>query len=159
MHITIKGGTSTQKKYAKSLAKFAGDKLMGKRLSNRVDLHIELIDGDIDGNPDMYGDCIWEDEDYRPREFTVRVCSKVSLRSMLTSLAHEIVHVKQYAKDELRELSNRQHRYQGKYYKEHTHYWDQPWEIEAHGREVGLFVQWAEANDLAKNKWTQEIKI
>ena len=34
-------------------------------------------------------------------------------------------------------------------------YWDLPWEIEAHGREVGLFVRYCEANKLGGQKWTQ----
>ena len=29
------------------------------------------------------------------------------------------------------------------------------WEIEAHGREVGLFVRYCEDNKLAKYKWTK----
>jgi hypothetical protein len=33
-------------------------------------------------------------------------------------------------------------------------YWDLPWEIEAHGREVGLFVRYCEENKLGKYKWT-----
>ena len=35
-------------------------------------------------------------------------------------------------------------------------YFERPWEIEAHGRELGLFVRWAEANQLGHLKWTQE---
>jgi hypothetical protein len=34
-------------------------------------------------------------------------------------------------------------------------YYDLPWEIEAYGREVGLFVRWAEKNKLAGQEWTQ----
>ena len=34
-------------------------------------------------------------------------------------------------------------------------YWDKPSEIEAHGREVGLFITWAEQNNVAHKKWTQ----
>ena len=30
-----------------------------------------------------------------------------------------------------------------------------PWEIEAHGRETGLFIRWVEENDFATKKWTQ----
>ena len=37
-----------------------------------------------------------------------------------------------------------------------TNYWDLPWEIEAHGKELGLFIRWAEAKNLAKHSWTQE---
>jgi len=35
---------------------------------------------------------------------------------------------------------------------DNTDYWDRPWEIEAHGRETGLFVRWAETNGINK-KW------
>jgi hypothetical protein len=38
---------------------------------------------------------------------------------------------------------------------EKVSYWDLPWEIEAHGRELGLFVRWAEKEGLADKKWTQ----
>ena len=33
-------------------------------------------------------------------------------------------------------------------------YWDRPWEIEAHGREVGLFLQWVDKEGLQKKPWT-----
>ena len=36
-----------------------------------------------------------------------------------------------------------------------TNYWDLPWEIEANGREVGLFIRWAEKEGYAKHKWTK----
>ena len=42
------------------------------------------------------------------------------------------------------------------YYKDGIDYWDEPWEIEAHGRETGLFVRWAEKHKLGKRKWTQD---
>ena len=35
-------------------------------------------------------------------------------------------------------------------------YWDAPWEIEAHGRESGLFIQYADKNELGKFNWTQQ---
>jgi len=48
------------------------------------------------------------------------------------------------------------HRWQGEWLDEDPDYWDRPWEIEAHGREVGLFVRWAEKEDLAHKRWTQD---
>jgi hypothetical protein len=41
------------------------------------------------------------------------------------------------------------------YNPEKTSYWDLPWEIEAHGRETGLFIRWAEKEHLGHLKWTQ----
>ena len=66
------------------------------------------------------------------------------MRDLLTTIAHEIVHVKQY---ELGELTQNN--------ESDIEYWDRPSEIEAHGRETGLFIKWAEANKLASRKWTQ----
>jgi hypothetical protein len=34
-------------------------------------------------------------------------------------------------------------------------YWDQPWEIEAMGREEGLFIQWIEKMNLSGQTWTK----
>ena len=48
------------------------------------------------------------------------------------------------------------HRWQGEWLATDPDYWDQPWEIEAHGRECGLFVRWAEENKLGHKKWTKE---
>ena len=30
------------------------------------------------------------------------------------------------------------------------------WEIEAHGRELGLFIRWAEKNKLGKRAWARD---
>jgi hypothetical protein len=73
---------------------------------------------------------------------------------MIKVLAHEMVHVKQYAKNELgKDLALARGgkglrivtRWQGKYWTPNTkedEYWDAPWEIEAYGREVGLHHKW-----------------
>jgi hypothetical protein len=65
----------------------------------------------------------------------------------LLTLAHEVVHVKQYATGELRDYRKRYHRtrWQGKVVDEHeVYYYDLPWEIEAHGREGGMYIRWQE---------------
>ena len=67
------------------------------------------------------------------------------------------INVKQYAKNELHEYTMKKgHRYKGEFFPENLDYWDEPWEIEAHGREVGLFVRWAEKHKLGKRKWTHD---
>ena len=66
---------------------------------------------------------------------------------MLRSFAHEMVHVKQFAKSELKDLSKQQSlcKFYGKLYNtDDVNYWDYPWEIEAHGREEGLYVRFVE---------------
>jgi hypothetical protein len=64
-----------------------------------------------------------------------------------------MVHAKQYARRELHPVNNA---WLGKTYNpKKVSYWDLPWEIEAHGRETGLFIRWVEENDFATKKWTQ----
>ena len=71
-----------------------------------------------------------------------------------------MVHVNQCARNELYEPSAKQgSRWKGEWLSPNQKcvkdYWNQPWEIEAHGRECGLFVRWAEKNGHSKKKWAQ----
>jgi hypothetical protein len=73
-------------------------------------------------------------------------------------LCHELVHVKQFATGEMRDLQSDTDivNWKGKRYnRTKYHYFDLPWEIDAHGREVGLFVRWAESRNLGHLQWTQ----
>tara|TARA_B100000242_G_scaffold281953_1_gene242777 strand:- start:459 stop:944 length:486 start_codon:yes stop_codon:yes gene_type:complete len=156
MHITTRGGTKTQKKYVKSMADFCGEKLLGSRLYPKIELRIELVKN-LMKKEKIYGDAIWEDDERYPKEFTIRADASQPLRRVLETIAHEMVHVKQYAKDELHEYTMKKgHRYKGKFFSDKLDYWDEPWEIEAHGRETGLFVRWAEKHKLGKRQWTQD---
>ena len=49
-----------------------------------------------------------------------------------------------------------EHPENGKWLKKNPDYWDQPWEIEAHGREIGLFIRWAEKEGYSKRKWVKD---
>ena len=83
-------------------------------------------------------------------------CS-VSKRKIMETIAHEMVHLKQYAKGELVDLERcGSTTWQKTKINSETNYWDLPWEVEAHGKELGLFVRWAEHNHLGNQDWTQE---
>ena len=106
----------------------------------------------------LAGDCVWEDSSYRPRHFTIRVDSSTSLQYMLETVCHEMVHVKQYFRGELKDVKNNvsQCKWNGEILDwEKLHYYDQPWEIEAHGRERGLFIRWFEQSQWKKCKWAK----
>jgi hypothetical protein len=153
--ITVKGGSLNQKKHVASIVNFCITKLM-PRMKN-LDIVVRLKDLSKSG---VYGYCLAdphsEAERYdRPRVFELEIHSKMKLRKILETVAHEMVHVKQYARSELYQGTRvNKHRWQGKWLDKDPNYWDQPWEIEAHGREAGLFIRWAEANDLGNQKWT-----
>ena len=154
MKVIVTGGCKTQRKFSESLARFCSDLLMSKRLQNSIHLDIQLVPN-LMKKEEVYGDSCWEDNNWRPREFTVRADSKLRMRRLLETIAHEMVHVKQFAKGEMVDLARADKiRWCGKMFEEKdSNYYDYPWEIEAHGRECGLFVRWAQAKKLSKEKW------
>ena len=88
-------------------------------------------------------------------EYTIRVDPSIDNRLLLLSIAHETVHVKQFAtgqekvstaSDFVRDTSQTS-----------DAYWDDPLEIEAYGRELGLLVRWVAQNGHAKKAWARGV--
>ena len=143
MFITIKGGKEYQRKHVESMVEFCIKTLMPRMRTLEIEVKLCSPKGAM-------GYCLELDTN---REFEIEVDRTLSYRKMLETVAHEMVHVKQYAR---RELHPCMHTWCGKTYNpEKVSYWDLPWEIEAHGRETGLFVRWAEKERVAHLKWTQ----
>ena len=152
--IKVSGGTANQKKHIISMVNFCVTKLM-PRMKN-LEITVRLKDLSKSG---AYGYCMADphceaERADRPRVFDIEVHSKMKLRKILETIAHEMVHVKQYARGELYQGQRvNKMRWQGRWVGD-MNYWDEPWEIEAHGREAGLFIRWAEAEGLGNKKWT-----
>jgi hypothetical protein len=91
------------------------------------------------------------------RTFEIEADKKLRLRKLLETIAHEMVHVKQYARREMNDWQYKEvyYKWKGTYVPDSTDYWDLPWEIEANGREVGLFIRWAQQYGWAGKEWTQ----
>ena len=141
--------TSNEKKKIKDLCQFIADKFLSKRRQKAMEVHIKF-DRNLFNAENIYGDCIWEDQHYKPREFTVRVDADQKFNMILNTIAHELVHVKQWANGEMFELQRQRKCYKFKgdiIDTNEVEYWDFPWEIEAHGRTIGLVVQWCTARD------------
>lgn len=130
--ITVNGGSRTQQKYAFSMASYVCQKF---GIAPTIEINFRRMSKDPN-----YGYCCHLDDN----EFEIDIKRTLRLRDMLTTLAHELVHVKQYVENTLDHSAE-----------EDIEYWDRPSEIEAHGRETGLFIQWAETNRLSHHKWTQ----
>ena len=76
-------------------------------------------------------------------EYLIWVHPKSPIEKQIESLAHELVHVKQFVKGEVNKknlvlISNTLKGMQT----ESTNYWDNPMEIEAFGRTPGLVHRW-----------------
>lgn len=66
------------------------------------------------------GDCMWEDG----RDFTIRLDNSINIDELITTILHEMVHVKQYVRNE--------------YFNYDLPYNERPHEIEAHTLERSL---------------------
>ena len=159
MEVIIKGGSATQKKYAESITYFVCKKLMPRMKNITINIHIKNF-----GKDDTLGYCLPDDcaDEQRPREFNIEINKSTRLRRMLETVAHELVHAKQFARGELYwSCVKGQNRWQGEWLsntkKAVKDYWDNPWEIEAHGRECGLFVRWAETQGYSNRKWAKDL--
>ena len=144
MYITVNGGKAHQRKHVQTMVEFCIETLMPRMRTLEITVNLCKPTGAL-------GYCLELDN---KREFELEVDKTQSMRKLLETVAHEMVHVKQYAR---REMNPHSDNWLGKTYNpKKVSYWDLPWEIEAHGREVGLFIRWAEKYDLGKEDWTQE---
>ena len=140
-YVNVSGGQPYQRKRVESIIHYCIAKLMPRMQTLDIDVKLANLKGEA------YGYCLSLDK----RTFELEIEKKLNLKTLLTTVAHEMVHVKQYARSELTEGT-----WQGKLINPNQSYWDRGYEIEAHGREDGLFVRWAEANKLGERQWTHE---
>ena len=146
MILHIKGSNKAVRRLIETAAWFYAEKLMGKRLMESLEITINLKKNLL-SKEGFEGTAMWEDDSYRPKEFTIEIDTTAKIRNILITLAHEMVHVKQWAKNEMYEYMNvaGMVRFKGeKIHMEITDYWDYPWEIEAYGKQLGLSVRFCE---------------
>ena len=124
--------------YVKSAVKFYAEELISKKLLENIFLQIKF-----NKNIDVHGYATIEEfnDSGKPREFMIEVNPDIGGREILDTLAHEMVHVKQYVYGEMDESLTR--------WKDipidsdKVEYYSHPWEIEAYGMAVGLFTKFA----------------
>lgn len=125
---------------------------------------------DIDINPDIedMASCVCEEDKKNPNEFTITIRGHEDDDDILRSLAHEMVHLKQHVKNELRtslKLSKsgksktvvKWHGKTVRFTKNEDHYFDSPWEIEAFGREGSLYYRYIDSNGESDGVCTSSI--
>lgn len=123
-------------------------KLLGKSMSQKITLYI-LIEKDLLKTYEMYAAISPLETETRPKHYELEIDAKLPKKQFLVSLAHEMIHLKQFAKDQMKDLeSKRMTRWLGEYYiEENLDYWSRPWEKEAHDNEIPLYQSYlAEKN-------------
>ena len=149
-NVDVIGANKSQSDKIESIVHFCIHKLMPRMQTLDIEVRLTSID-------DANGYCTKLTDTKNPRDFEIEVDNKLSLRQILETVCHEMVHVKQYARNEMCDAdtfhTNKTSWKSNQVCTKSTVSWDLPWEIEAHGREIGLFIRWAQANGYANQKW------
>ena len=85
-----------------------------------------------------------DDDGTLPRTFEIEIAKTKKKIHMFTVLAHEMVHMKQFATGEMKDRYVKTQYvtvWRGDKYEDDVSYWDQPWEIEAYGLENSLVAK------------------
>ena len=160
-HISIEGGSHRKKKLVKHAARWMLGYVLGNRLANNIDLTIRFEE-ELRHTP-IFATVMWEDCNHRPRVFDMEVCDYISDRMLMRVLSHEIVHIRQYATGDLKDLALHADysKWKNKLVKTDGHgrvrYWDLPWEIEARKEEKEIFREWRNAHGYHFKQKTGEI--
>ena len=121
--------------YVKRAAIFFAEQLISKKMLENIYLRIQF-----DKNLDEHGYASVEEynDSGKPREFLIEISPLIGAKEILDTLAHEMVHIKQYVYGETNEKLTR---WKGeKINSDDVDYYKHPWEIEAYGMSRGLFT-------------------
>jgi hypothetical protein len=135
-------------------AKFTLDKLVAPSIQKKISVRIRLND-DCDG---WEGECCYVGNENNIRKFDISVSLNrmnenakkpiARMKEPIRTIIHELVHVKQYANNQLFDYKDGKTKFEGQIYKRTTpsfkytdyeRYWDSPWEVEAYGRTEGIY--------------------
>jgi hypothetical protein len=132
--------------YIKRAANFYAQYLIpGKKLRNNLELFIKF-------NHKMPYFGLAQIEDYnlsgKPRTFLVEIHPWIGAKEILRTLAHEMVHVKQFVNGETNENLSK---WMGvPIDSDAIDYYHQPWEMEAYSIEIGMFTKFVAKEQLWK---------
>ena len=113
----VKGGTKTQRELTENVAMFAI-----KNLFPKIRKYFILI------RLDKFNDCFEYDE----RDYVINIDKKQNYDDFVTAIFHELVHVKQYLKNEMDNYT----------FRTTTDYYMLPQEQEAYSLQEELLKQW-----------------
>ena len=133
------------KDLVKQGAEFYGEVLLGKRMVKNIYLDIKLTK-DLKKKEGAYGYChIVDDSLAKPREFMIELDASMRYKfdQILTWLAHEMVHLKQFVRGELCDYETGRVQWKSRTFGR-VHYDDQPWEKEAYRLEEELYEMFEE---------------
>ena len=128
--VEVNGGNKVQREICHKVVSHMIKKLLPK--FRTLDITVNLVNI----KSDAIGYCMMQDTN---REFEIELDRKIGIKEMVQALCHEMVHVKQYARNEMNDgIVKGRARWKTKYINMDTNYWDLPWEKEAYRMEKKL---------------------
>jgi hypothetical protein len=112
-----------------------------KKLLNNIYISIKL-DGGETAKENAYGLCSWTDHIYRPKKFSIIISDTLSKKTLKKTLLHELVHVKQYTMNELKDCYSGHIKWKRKIYEDtedFIEYINTPWEKQASSMSEKLY--------------------
>jgi len=153
---------SEEKDILRKYARFVLSRLVRPGILNKSRVTIKVLKKQDISTSDDFSDlkhfkawCTYDGtDDFANKKFTIVLMMRsinrktkkpqIRLKNLLLNLGHELVHVKQYLLNEMFDYTNGDVRHKGivfssEYQENEELYYDSPWEIEAYGRELGLY--------------------
>lgn len=119
IHVT--GGRAKQRQEVRRAAEFAWNYLMPRIKSCDVYITLKKL-------KDVEGYCL----DCEDREFQLEIDQRLKGEDLLTCVFHEMVHVKQGVRNELKDVSYLEKKWKGETYVNIEYDYNHPWEEEAY---------------------------
>ena len=138
--VEVNGGNKTQRDIAEKVVDFMIGQLLPRHRT--LDITVEFTKMD----DDAVGYCQMGDTN---REFIIEVDKTSGIKEMVTTICHEMIHVKQYVRKEMTDnlVEGGQATWRGRKVNPNTKYYDLPWEKEAYRLQ----------NKYANLVWNEEI--
>ena len=125
-YVVAEGGNKVQRDIAEKVVDFMIGQLLPRYRTLDITVQFKNLNAD-----NAIGYCMMEENN---REFTIEVDRKLGIKELVTTICHEMIHVKQYARKEMTDdlVENGCAVWRGRKVNPNTKYYDLPWEKEAY---------------------------
>ena len=128
--VEVNGGNKFQREICEKVIHHMISELLPR--FRTLDITVDLVKI----KSDAIGFCMMLDTN---RNFNIELDKNIGIKDMVQALCHEMVHVKQYARNEMNDgIVKGRAKWKNQFIKEDTNYWDLPWEKEAYRMEKKL---------------------
>ena len=134
-YIEVNGSTAERRLIAEKTVKWFFSKHLPRFTT--LDITVDIVD--CYKMSKAYGYCLAVDD--KQRKFKIEVDKRLRLFDFVTSLCHELIHLKQYAKFEMKEIAVDKIKWKKTIFKDSIKYDDMPWEKEAYKLETKLALE------------------